>query len=117
QAEDGIRDSSVTGVQTCALPIYSKSLSNATGSGVTFSTTFGSSRAPFPSAERVRTPKMKTAAANLISVIKRSVQADVNAQRLSGICFYGHHGTRPDSEVIFGVIEVRYDRGVYLPQH
>src|SRR4030066_100082 len=24
QAEDGIRDSSVTGVQTCALPIYSK---------------------------------------------------------------------------------------------
>src|SRR5215471_6171857 len=32
-------------------------------------------------------------------------------------CFYGHHGTRPDSEVIFGVIAVRYDRGVYLPQH
>src|SRR5207237_10455486 len=24
QAEDGIRDSSVTGVQTCALPIYSR---------------------------------------------------------------------------------------------
>src|SRR5437762_12937392 len=24
QAEDGIRDTSVTGVQTCALPIYSK---------------------------------------------------------------------------------------------
>src|SRR5438132_13323742 len=23
----------------------------------------------------------------------------------------------PDSEVIFGVIAVRYDRGVYLPQH
>src|SRR6266566_3895826 len=26
QAEDGIRDYKVTGVQTCALPIYSKSL-------------------------------------------------------------------------------------------
>src|SRR5260370_23657430 len=26
QAEDGIRDSSVTGVQTCALPIYGQSL-------------------------------------------------------------------------------------------
>src|SRR5260370_8241707 len=25
QAEDGIRDSSVTGVQTCALPIFSRS--------------------------------------------------------------------------------------------
>src|SRR5260370_23673201 len=25
QAEDGIRDSSVTGVQTCALPIFTKS--------------------------------------------------------------------------------------------
>ena len=24
QAEDGIRDTSVTGVQTCALPIYSR---------------------------------------------------------------------------------------------
>src|SRR5437762_5930929 len=27
QAEDGIRDTSVTGVQTCALPIYSRSAS------------------------------------------------------------------------------------------
>ena len=26
QAEDGIRDSPVTGVQTCALPIYTKAL-------------------------------------------------------------------------------------------
>src|SRR5260370_28416835 len=26
QAEDGIRDSSVTGVQTCALPIYARGL-------------------------------------------------------------------------------------------
>src|SRR5207237_7903786 len=28
QAEDGIRDSSVTGVQTCALPIFLESLLN-----------------------------------------------------------------------------------------
>src|SRR2546429_1504544 len=30
QAEDGIRDVAVTGVQTCALPIYLKSLSHFT---------------------------------------------------------------------------------------
>src|SRR5207237_3206737 len=29
QAEDGIRDSSVTGVQTCALPIFARSLPEA----------------------------------------------------------------------------------------
>src|SRR2546430_8633411 len=29
QAEDGIRDLTVTGVQTCALPIYSKAAANA----------------------------------------------------------------------------------------
>src|SRR5690554_7014210 len=28
QAEDGIRDADVTGVQTCALPIYSKAKNN-----------------------------------------------------------------------------------------
>ena len=37
-------------------------------------------------------------------------------QRLSGIWFCPHHGTRPDLEVIFNVIEVRFERGVYLPQ-
>src|SRR5260370_16004825 len=31
QAEDGIRDSSVTGVQTCALPIYPFSYSSSQG--------------------------------------------------------------------------------------
>src|SRR5207249_9212862 len=31
QAEDGIRDRNVTGVQTCALPISSRILSNAMG--------------------------------------------------------------------------------------
>src|SRR5437762_3694626 len=30
QAEDGIRDTSVTGVQTCALPIFRKSLAELT---------------------------------------------------------------------------------------
>src|SRR5437764_13133663 len=33
QAEDGIRDTSVTGVQTCALPISSAAATIATGSG------------------------------------------------------------------------------------
>src|SRR5438309_11008973 len=33
QAEDGIRDGTVTGVQTCALPIYSVQLSEPTGGG------------------------------------------------------------------------------------
>src|SRR5947208_12506983 len=36
---------------------------------------------------------------------------------LRSIWFLRYHGTRPDSEVIFCVIEVRYERGVYLPQH
>src|SRR5437879_2516046 len=31
QAEDGIRDTSVTGVQTCALPIYGKQRGNILG--------------------------------------------------------------------------------------
>src|SRR5260370_4278955 len=35
QAEDGIRDSSVTGVQTCALPIYDRAFAaHLTGPGV-----------------------------------------------------------------------------------
>src|SRR5437764_7500650 len=33
QAEDGIRDTSVTGVQTCALPICQRARGSATGSG------------------------------------------------------------------------------------
>src|SRR5260370_22149713 len=32
QAEDGIRDSSVTGVQTCALPIYSRGFADGNDS-------------------------------------------------------------------------------------
>ena len=36
---------------------------------------------------------------------------------MEGISFFRHHGTRPYSEVIFGVTVVRYERGVYLPQH
>src|SRR5260370_1726064 len=34
QAEDGIRDSSVTGVQTCALPIWGISVFSVRGAGV-----------------------------------------------------------------------------------
>src|SRR5688572_31789237 len=34
QAEDGIRDLTVTGVQTCALPIWPVSLSSATRAGL-----------------------------------------------------------------------------------
>src|SRR5256886_11626234 len=37
QAEDGIRDWTVTGVQTCALPIFSFSSHNLTVTGVTIS--------------------------------------------------------------------------------
>src|SRR5699024_11623148 len=33
QAEDGIRDRNVTGVQTCALPIYAQALAMAAGAG------------------------------------------------------------------------------------
>src|SRR5947208_15903144 len=35
QAEDGIRDDLVTGVQTCALPIFSSTLIPSAGSGET----------------------------------------------------------------------------------
>src|SRR3989337_4053227 len=35
QAEDGIRDATVTGVQTCALPISITSANRASGSGLT----------------------------------------------------------------------------------
>ena len=58
----------------------SKFGSNATGSGVTFSMTLGSSRAPFPGAETTKKVKIRSAAANLISVIKRVLEAGVNAQ-------------------------------------
>src|SRR5437763_11709652 len=36
QAEDGIRDTSVTGVQTCALPIFSASAAKASSNGDRF---------------------------------------------------------------------------------
>src|SRR5439155_13648509 len=35
QAEDGIRDGHVTGVQTCALPIFPESLGSVSAAGVT----------------------------------------------------------------------------------
>ena len=58
----------------------SKFGSNATGKGVTFSMTLGSSRTPFPGAETTRKGKIKSATANLTSVIKRVLEAAVNAQ-------------------------------------
>jgi hypothetical protein len=58
----------------------SKFGSNATGSVVTFSMTLGSSRVLFPGAETTRKVKIRSAAANLISLIKRVFEAGVNAQ-------------------------------------
>ena len=58
----------------------SKFGSNTTGSGVTFSTSLASSRAAFPVAETANKVKIRSAAANLISVIKRPLEAGVNAQ-------------------------------------
>lgn len=58
----------------------SKFGSNATGSAVTFSMTLGSSRTPFPGAETTKKVKIRSAAANLISLIKRVLEAGVNAQ-------------------------------------
>jgi hypothetical protein len=47
---------------------------------VTFSTTLGSSRAPFPKAETIKNVKIRSAAANLISLIKRVLEAGVNVE-------------------------------------
>src|SRR6478735_12085766 len=58
----------------------SKFGSNATGRTVTFSMTLGSSRTPFPGAETTRKIKIRNATANLISLIKRVLEAGVNAQ-------------------------------------
>jgi hypothetical protein len=58
----------------------SKSGSNATGNGVTFSMTLGSSSARLPKTETIESVKIRSAAANLISVIKRVLEAGVNAQ-------------------------------------
>src|SRR5512132_1095066 len=58
----------------------SKFASNASGSAVTFSTTLGSSRVPFPEAQTTKKVKSRSATANLICVIKRVLEAGVNAQ-------------------------------------
>src|SRR5215470_18768374 len=63
----------------------SKFGSNAIGSGVTFSITLGSSRAPLPGAETTKKVKTRRATANLISVIKRATEARVNAPPTVGI--------------------------------
>ena len=59
----------------------SKFGSSATGNGVTFSTTWGSSRTPLPGAEAANKVKIRSAAVNLTSVIKRVIEAGVNAER------------------------------------
>src|SRR2546430_17049778 len=46
QAEDGIRDLTVTGVQTCALPIWSTGASRSTGRRRAGSTSGGSGGTP-----------------------------------------------------------------------
>src|SRR5437867_13131236 len=56
QAEDGIRDRTVTGVQTCALPIWRGSRSPSAPPRVTsngFARSSASSRAPRPEERRV----------------------------------------------------------------
>src|SRR5262249_15173952 len=60
--------------------LNSKFGSNAIGSGVTFSTTLGSSRVPFPGAETAKKVTIRSAAANLISLIKRVLEAGVNVE-------------------------------------
>src|SRR5438270_4151473 len=47
QAEDGIRDLTVTGVQTCALPIYSYSITISSGNSVA-NKNFGNYLVPTP---------------------------------------------------------------------
>ena len=42
--------------------------------------TLGSSRTPFPGAETTKKVKIRSAAANLISLIKRVLEAGVNVQ-------------------------------------
>jgi hypothetical protein len=61
----------------------SKSLSNATGSGVTFSTILGSSRAPWLETPSVRNIKNQGATANLIWLIKAGFELRVNGQSIS----------------------------------
>src|SRR5436189_523259 len=58
QAEDGIRDTSVTGVQTCALPIWS---AGATGAGVRRLPHAGVQ--PLPGPERGGEPPLRRGAA------------------------------------------------------
>ena len=58
----------------------SKSLSNATGREVTFSTILGSAGAGLPEAMKGKRAKTESATANLIYVIKASFELAVNVQ-------------------------------------
>src|SRR5256885_6533324 len=68
QAEDGIRDYKVTGVQTCALPILTRSLLPASGgaaapesSATTAESTAAESSAPEAAAESAEAPGTRVA--------------------------------------------------------
>jgi len=58
----------------------SKSLSNATGRGFTFSTILGSAGAGLPEVMKAKRAKTESATANLIYVIKAGFELGVNAQ-------------------------------------
>src|SRR5260370_29431006 len=59
QAEDGIRDSSVTGVQTCALPISASSRSLKTRAPGCSAISSSSCQLPCPAIERMVTGREK----------------------------------------------------------
>src|SRR5437879_1367560 len=66
QAEDGIRDTSVTGVQTCALPILASSTGSRWSTG-TVNTR--SSATTSPASVRIRTPPVSASGSRSISEI------------------------------------------------
>src|SRR5207249_9526577 len=63
QAEDGIRDRNVTGVQTCALPISASTAAAKTGLEIEFAGRQGTRRNEIP-----RAPLATTAVADLCAV-------------------------------------------------
>src|SRR5437764_5282841 len=60
QAEDGIRDTSVTGVQTCALPIYTRQRWCSPCSGLTRITSATTGSSASRGSRRITTPRRST---------------------------------------------------------
>src|SRR5437763_4999921 len=77
QAEDGIRDTSVTGVQTCALPIWGFLVAHSVGSSA--SPRGGECNGAPPRSEERRVGKESSARGGL-----RTLNRRVNAERGSG---------------------------------